>query len=467
MKSKRWLTGILLAGSVMSLCSCGSSSDGRIKIKVGFYPDKSEKKDVAMYEEWVKAFETDHPEYQIVADPYIYSPDTVAARGRAETLPTIFQTWFTEPASLVESKYIRECGKQLENLGWLSKMNPEMKQTVTFDEKVYGVPRDGYGLGLLINKKILGDNDLLPMIDGKYSIYNEDGSPAYPTTFEEIHQAALQIVENDEAKGFMIMTANKNGGWQFTNMAWNFGAVIEKKDEATGKWTADLTSQGCLDALNWIKTMCVDECLPVSATVYYDDWSSKIGSQVAMAFVGNDVLQNAQRDGVDMSDLAFVPMPTGDGIHRYSLYGGTPYVFASNATDEQVEGALKFLEYIGRSPETSTIAREAILKGNEVAVSKSQPILPTIKPWINEDYLKMANEIEKDFISVDMTDFHEFYDTIETIKHAEEPYYAQNLYKILDGCIQSIISNKENSNPLSLLQTAEASFNRDYMSKVK
>ena len=465
MKGKSIILTSLLCASILTMNGCGNTSE-KIEIRVGFWPQNTDRSDIAMYMEWEEKFEADYPQYDIIGDPYIYSPETVQAKAKARTLPTVFQTWFTEPATLKEKGYIRECTSQLNELGWLNKMDQEMKETLTFDDKVYGVPRDGYGLGLLLNKRILGDVGLLPEIDGKYSIFDEEGKPCYPQTFQDIMEWSYTVTEYESAKGCLILSANKNGGWQFTNIAWNFGATIQYQDKE-GKWKADLTSEACVSALTWIQEMKQNELLLDSNTVYYDDWYSKIGSQVAMAFVGNDVLQLAKTKGeVDMNDLAFVPMPTGDGIHHYSLYGGTPYVFPHYVTDEQVEGALKFLEYCGRSPETSTISRKAIIDGNDVAISKAQPILTTIKPWINEDYLTMASKIEEEYVNINKVDYNDFFNNIQANKHAEEPYYAQELYEELDSCIQKVFTNPDNANPRTILETAEANFNKNYMSKV-
>ena len=40
-------------------------------------------------------------------------------------------------------------------------MDENMKSTLTFDGKIYGIPRDGYGLGLVINTKTFIENGLL------------------------------------------------------------------------------------------------------------------------------------------------------------------------------------------------------------------------------------------------------------------------------------------------------------------
>lgn len=450
---------------LLSLASCNKPSD-KIKVTIGFWPQSNEKKDLAMYDVWKTNFESDYPEYEIVADPYIYSKDTIASKAKGHTLPTIFQTWFTEPEMLIKNKYIRDCTSILKELDWEDKMDTQMKDTLSKDGKIYGVPRDAYGLGLLINKRILGDNDLLPEIDGKYSIYNKDGSIAYPTTFDEIRSMAEVICENGDEAGFFMPTSNKNGGWQLTNIAWNFGATIEQQD-STGKWYASLASDEMVKALTWLKDMKADGYLLKNLNIVYDDWYSKIGSQVAMAIVGSDVVQLAKTKGeVDMNDLAFLPMPTGNNKDHYSLYGGTPYVFPSYATDEQVKGALLFLKYCGRGPVADQISKDANTLGNDTAKDKGQPILPTIKPWISEDYLAMMDELESKYVDINMNDFKDFYSAIKTSKRSEEPYYAQELYEALDDCIQKVMLNPKTVSVKNVLQEAEDTFNKNYMQKV-
>lgn len=441
-----------LLTSVLSLASC-TPGDSKIELRIGFWPENTETKDVAMYTEWKKQFENDYPQYKVVGDPYTYDTATIGQKYITKTLPTVFQTWFTEPLKLKTNKYIRSIDKQLKDAHWDECMDVDMKNALTFDGEIYGIPRDGYGLGLLINIKTLGENGLLPEKDGKYVIYNDDGTPAYPTTFEEIYEAALQISEYDDKKGILICSANKNGGWQFSNMAWNYGATLQ--NEVAGKITANLNSEESVEALSWIQKMKQDDLLLNSVSVTYDQWYNSIGDKVAMAIVGSDVLQLATMNGeVPMDDLAFVPMPTGDGVHHYSLYGGTPYVFSSRATDEQVEGVLKFFEYIGRTPFVSDISKAAMRTGYETAKLKGQPVLPTIKPWINEEYVTFAKGLEDEYVTVDMDYYGEFFNSINSNKHSEVPYAAQEMYEYLDTAIQSVLSNPDTANPYALLTSA-------------
>ena len=456
-----------LLTSMLAITGCrffGGDTDpvtDKIELKIGFWPTSSDKRDVAMYNVWKEKFEKDNPEYLVTGDPYTYSKETIGTKYATHTLPMVYQTWFTEPETLLKAGYIRDITSILNEFGWTEKMDDGMRDTLTFDNKIYGIPRDGYGLGLLINMRILGDNGLLPekTIGGKkqYVLYNDDGSPAYPTTFEEIYEAATVIVDNSDTKGMFICSANKNGGWQLSNMAWNYGATLET--QSGNKWNANLNDPGMVSALSWIQKMKQNQLIYEGVAIAYDDWPSAIGEKAAMAIVGSDIIHLAKTTGdVNMDDLAFVPMPTGDGTHHYSLYGGTPFVFDSNTTDEQVRGILKFFDYIGRSPSTSENNFAAIKEGYEVAKNKNQPIVPKIMPWKNQDYLTKAKAMENEYISINMANYEEFFNSVKDNQHAEVPVAAQKMYEVLDDAIQEVLRNPDTANPSTLLTTANSRF---------
>jgi len=456
---------LLVACGLLSACGGG---DDRIKVSIGMWPEEILTKDVEMFRSWEENFEKDYPQYDIVPDHYTYSPDTVIAKATANQLPVVFQTYFTEPKKLIANGFIRDITAELQELGWYDKMDPMMRETLSADGKIYGVPRDGYGLGLFLNLEMLYDVGVIEKnSDGTYRLHDDSGNPLYPTTFDDIRRVSELIVENiDYTYGIVILSANKNGGWQFSNMAWNFGCK-NLQVYRDGKWEANLNDPGAVRALEWIQTMRQEELISSDASLSYNDWYLKIGSkQVAMAFCGSDALSLPVTNyNFPLDQFAFVPMPTGDGESRYSLYGGTPYVFSANATDEQVKGALLFLKYMGRSPEVDDISVDAMELGFKTAQEKGMPILPTIKAWADPDYLEVANELEEKYINVNMDYFKDFFDTINEMKKPEEPNYCQDMYALLDNAIQSILSNP-NAVAQSELTTANAQFQKNFLSKI-
>lgn len=463
---------IVLVLALTLLCACDDPDDGKIKVSVGFWPDASLSGDTAMYNEWKNNFEKDFPQYEIVANPYTYSPETVRAKGNKGELPTIFQTYFTEPEMLIREGYIRPITTQLNALGWTDKMDDSMRKTLTRDGEIYGVPRDGYGLGLFINLRLMYDIGAIDKNDdGTYKLYKDDGTPNYPRTFDEITELCRVVQEEcgKDKYGILILSANKQGGWQLCNLGWNFGAKQLQSQGADGKWTSNLMDEGMVKALTWIQSLAEEELCYPGASYNYDNWPEMIGNEkVLMAFVGSDALSMPITSyAFSKDDFAFVPMPTGDGTSRYALFGGTPYVFAENATDEQVEGALRFLHYIGRSPETDEISVKAMEKGFAVAESKGMPILPTIKAWKDEAYLAIANRMEEEHMNVNYEYMKDFFDTINQMRHDEEPNFCQDMYGILDNSIQNVLSQKGRANPFALLTTANNNFQNNYLNRIR
>lgn len=469
---KKIISIILIAAAALlplSLYGCVGGDNGRIKIYMGLWPQPSLKHDVAMYEKWKKNFEEDYPQYEIIPSPYVYAPDVFPADAIGGKIPTIFQTYFTEPQSLIEKGFIRDITDLVKELGWYDKMDPGMRESLSSGGKLYGIPRDGYGMGLFLNLKMLYEVGVIDKDENGYILYDSDGNPLYPTTFEQIYEISQLIVENyDGCYGIVILSADKTGGWQFCNMAWNFGYEPLQVPNGDGTYRANLNCEGAVRALEWIQRMNNEGLVYPGTALSYADWYQKIGSgKVAMAFTGSDAIaQPVTHYGFNKDDIAFVPMPTGNGVDYYSLYGGTPFCFSYKATDEQVRGALKFLEYIGRSPETSEISLQAMRTGYQTAIAKGMPILPTLRPWINEDFLEAVEDLDREFINVNMDYFRDFFDTFNERKKKEEPYYCQSMYKLLDFAIQEVLS-KPSANVAALLETANNQFQANFLDKLK
>ncbi len=464
---------ILITTLVMG---CNNADNKKIKITIGMWPEPYLIEDVEMFKEWKRLFEEDYPQYEIVGQPYTYSVDTFFPMAQSGTQPTVFQTWFTEPQKLIKNGFVKDITEQLKELGWYDKIDPTMREALTKDGRVYGVPRDGYGLGLFINLEIFQEVGLVDDWngDGVLDIIDQNGNPRYPTTLKELKETAKYITDTErdyygkDVAGLVILSSNNNGGWQFSNIAWNFGAKLQVQNEE-GKWVANLNDPAAIEALEWIKEMrWEDESLPANASLSYADWYNYVGTdRAAMAFAGSDAISLPITNfNMSKNSVAFVPMPAGPSDNRYSLFGGTPYMFSSRATDEQIKGALRFLEYMGRSPEVSDVSIQSMKVGMNVASRKGMPILPTIKPWVNQDYLTEIERIEQQHVNVELSNFNDFYETLGKIKKTEEPFYTQEMYEILDACIQQVLTN-QNANPAALLTSANNTFQTQYMNQVE
>jgi ABC-type glycerol-3-phosphate transport system substrate-binding protein len=177
---------VLLAIALLIFTVSACKRSGKIEVVIGMWPESANTDDIAMFNTWKERFETDYPEYEIIGEPFTYSVEAFYARANSQTLPTVFQTWFTEPQMIVGGGHAKDITEIVKDLGWYDKMDPELREYLTFDEKLYGIPRDGYGLGIIINLDVFSDAGLVFDIDGDgvYDIVNpyDKTEKFYPQT---------------------------------------------------------------------------------------------------------------------------------------------------------------------------------------------------------------------------------------------------------------------------------------------
>lgn len=430
----------LIILSIFILNACKSS--GKIEVVIGMWPESANVDDIIMFNTWKARFEADYPEYEIIGEPFTYSVEAFYARANSKTLPTVFQTWFTEPQMIVSGGHAKDITQIVKNLDWYDKMDPELRAYLTFDEKLYGIPRDGYGLGIIVNLDVFFEAGLVDDLDGDgiYDIINPNNPSEkyYPQTMDELYQYAKTIKETTGIDGLIVLNVDKNGGWQYSNYAWAFGASLQVVGEDS-KVHANLNSDEAVLAMEFLKRLHDEELVPIG-NMNYSEWAIRLGNgQIGMAIAGNDVISNViTQGGLNRNKIAFIPMPEGPG-GRYTLFGGTPYMFSAYDTDEAVEGAIRFLEYMGRSPEVTEVAQNAMREGLQTATQKNMLILPEVRPWVNTEYLNLINSLNAQYVNVQaFHNFQDFYELLPTTRRREEPYYTQYMYELLDQVVVNL-----------------------------
>ncbi len=431
---------IILSISVGILMACGTS---KIEVVIGMWPESANTDDIAMFNVWKERFESDNPEYEIIGEAFTYSVEAFYARANSKTLPTVFQTWFTEPQMIVSGGHAKDITQMVSDLGWMDKMDPTLKDYLTFDDKLYGIPRDGYGLGIIINLSVFEDAGLASDLDSDGIVDIVDPSnPSikyYPQTMDELLEYSVTIKQNTLKDGLIILNVDKNGGWQYSNFAWAFGAHLQVVGEDQ-KVHSNLNSNEAISAMEYLKSFYFanegESVVPIG-NMNYSEWATRLGNgQIGMAIAGNDVISSViTQGGMNKNDIAFIPIPSGPG-GQFTLFGGTPYMFSAYDSDEAVLGAIKFLEYIGRSPLTSDVSKDAMREGMQTATRKNMLILPEVKPWINADYTEFVKALNDQYVNVTaMHNFNDFYTLLPQTRRQEEAYYTQYMYELLDQVV--------------------------------
>lgn len=422
-----------------------------VSITLGIWPEDTLVDDITMHEGYVDTMKELHSNVTCVPAYYKYSTDTFMPMVESGNCPTVFETWFTEPQKLIKAGAVADITDILKERGWLDKMNPAVKNLLSDGNgRVYGIPRDGYALGLMLNVELFEEAGLT----------DDSGYPVYPKTWAELAETAKTIKEKTGSSGICLLAKDNAGGWHFSNIAWAFGATL-CVDNGDGTFTSNLASDEAIAAMEYVKSLkWTYDVLTADPT--NEDWGTgftQIGTGACAMYIGaNDAVnQPTQVNGLPVDKLAMCPIPAAAG-GQHSLYGGTPYMFAKDATEAEINAALDYIEIMGKAP----VVSEASLAGLEAdAQNRVNNGVPVIKPfpcWTDEEYIKAQEKVVKEFENVDPLLFQSYFDaTSSDGLHVEEPGLTQDMYGELPKVMQAVITDK-NADVTTLMQKANDNY---------
>ena len=451
---------IVLCTTVVS-CSKSSQNDNSsmteqpVKISVGIWPQETDKSATSVWEKYEEIMKKKYPNITLVPERLSYSFDTFITMAASGTLPTIFQTYFTEPKRLIANNVVADITDYAEKYGFIEGQREDILSIATENGRLYGIARDAYALALFINMNLFK----------KAGLVDKDGLPVYPKTFDQLAEIAKTIKEKTGKPGFFLPNRDGVGGWHFCNIAWAFGAELQYQD-SDGRWRSGIGSPEAVKALKYVYDLKWKYGVVVdNSSLGWGDWIMNFATdEVGMVFAAPDAMRNLVINySMDKNAIAAVPVPAGPGGH-YALMGGTFYMFAANATEEQLDAGFKLLEIIGMTPKATDQMIESIKYELEAQVNQNIPVGPrTINVWTDQNRIKVEQELYDKYTNVNMRLFRDYYDGQESRIRKEYPMYCQGMYRTLDNCIRSVLTDK-NSSPEQLLTKASQEFENFYLS---
>ncbi|MEG2584512.1 MAG: extracellular solute-binding protein, partial [Oscillospiraceae bacterium] len=439
------------------------AGDDKTVISVGNWPKENNPVQAENFKKYVGIMKEKYPNITVTPDQWSYDVNSFLSKAASDQLPTVYNTHFTEPKKIVEAGYAKDITEAIKKHGYADKINKDMLDLVTIDGKYYGLPAEGYLMGLCYNANLFKEA----------GIVDEKGLPKYPKTFEELALTAKEIKDKTGKAGFAFQTTKNQGGWLFMNIAWGFGAEFEKKNE--NKWIATFNSPEGVEALQYVKD------LKWKYNVWTDnvlldtpDVAKKFAmNELAMTFDSSAAITNSVSVdyGMDLKNVGMASMPAGPKGKK-ALLGGTLRMIAPDATDEEVDAVFKWLEVTGYTPSITDDLKNRISESLAAQKDKKQVVFgykgenDVTTPWSGKEHVDLYNSIAKDYCTVNMSMFDDYLNNKDVEPKAEVPMCAQELYKILDSAIQEVLSN-EKAEPKNILDKAADDFQTDYLDKLQ
>jgi ABC-type glycerol-3-phosphate transport system substrate-binding protein len=427
-----------------------TNSSGRTVVQLGIWPEDTLPAEIALHQEFVRIFNSRYPDVELQPAQYRYAVDTFVSMAEAGRVPTVFETWFTEPQKLISGGFVKDITAEIRALGWDTKMNPAVRDLLSSNGRIYGVPRDAYALGLMLNVELFREAGLV----------DRNGIPLYPKTWDELAQTAQIIKQRTGSAGLCLLAKDNAGGWHFTNIAWGFGANFMV--ERNGRWVAQVNSPEVAAALQYVKDLRWRYDV-LTADPTNEDWSSgfrAIGTGAAAMYIAaaDAVNQPTEVNGLPVGDLALVPIPAGPR-GQFSLTGGTPYMFAANSSSAQIEAALRYLEIMGRSPVVDETTIAGLRADAQRRRNAGVPVIPDVPAWTDPALIRAKQDAIDAFKNVDDRLYADYFTAVATAGNlrSEEPMLAQDLYAELTKCLQAVLTDR-NANVQNLLNTAQRNF---------
>ena len=448
MKAKKILSLLLAASMMLGIASCGKKQDveeGKVQISIGKWPDKgTEAYDLKM--EQVAKFNEMYPDIEIVGDTYKYEINTFTAKAAAGTLPTVFPTWFTEVNKIIEAGYAADLTDALKDAGWLEQMNKDVVEYVD-DAKgnVYGIPFKVYAQGLYINKSLFKQAGLV----------DENGDVIIPKAYEEVYESAKVIKEKTGKAGFGLATINNQGGWQTVNVAWAYGADFLSKSK-DGKYTSTLNTPETVAAYEWVKKMRAAKVFPDNPNVTVGDLMTLYCADQLAMFIAEPayISSMAITYNMDPENIVLVSLPAGTK-RSVAQMGGDLYMIAENATPEQIDAALKWIDFEGYGPTLTDETIANLKANNKLAIDRGGVVLPkeAFYLWTAEENVQKNIDARKEFVNIPEKNLESYY-AFENVTLMPEPEVGcQELYSELDKVVQEIYADA-NADVAALIKAA-------------
>lgn len=453
------IAAVSFAGCKPANTANDKDEQGRTVISVGGWPAKKGEKLDKMNARKEK-FEEDNPDIAIVPDTWSYDIQSFYSKASAGQLPTVYSSVFTEIEKIISGGYGADLTEGLKRAGYEGKFNEAVMKIISRDGKIYTFPDSTYALGLAYNVDLFE----------KAGLMNEDGTPMQPKDWDEVVEFGKKITKATGKAGFIIPTMNNFGGWLFTPIAWSFGTEFMKA-EGENKYRATFDSKEFAAALKYISDLKWKHDILIDNTLIDMDEYYK---QFALGNAGMMLALNSFTDYVykyemPLENIGYMAIPAGP-VKHVTLTGGWTTTINANATEDQIDAAIKWIEAGGSGYNLSENAKKTMEENMKLNAEQKKAIgIESLSVYNEEsERVNYSKELIKKYATLDLNHVKLYNDSLynsEIELKPEEPVCTQDLYAVIDGLIQEVLTN-ENADIDALIKTANAEFQKNYLDKL-
>lgn len=343
---KKWvkMISIVLAGAVsISLCACSGSYNSNKKSEEA---SADVSKDVKLkfqiwdtyqqegMEDMAKAYHEKHPNVTIEVQTINWDEywTKLEASANSNSLPDIFWMHTNEFSRYAEAGLLADMTdlyEDVEENHYGKHFEEGLVNNVTYEGKIYGVPKDFDTIALLYNKDIF-----------------DEAGVEYPDstwTWETLKENAGKIYEKTGIYGFLAPLEDQAG---YLPSIYQAGGYLINEDKTASGFNEKGTIKGLSEWISWQTDY---KWGANQATLTENDYKEIFMSgKAAMCYIGSWMISTYYNDYKDLNwDLAVLPKcddpVAGDG--RATIYNGLSY--ATPAEGKNVEAAKEFIKFMG------------------------------------------------------------------------------------------------------------------------
>jgi ABC-type glycerol-3-phosphate transport system substrate-binding protein len=424
--------GALSVEAFIAACNSTATTASAATASVNSMPPSSNPGAVYVFNQQVKQFEQAYANEKIVGKNDPYDPTTYFARLAAGQQEDGVQSYFTEPSLLISKHAAADITSLAKGWQYFSDYVPSIASIVTDSSgKIYGIPTNGYTLGIYYNRKMFQAVGLDP------------DKP--PTTWDDFRKYAKELTTSSVA-GFAETSTGNQGGWHFTNWMYTAGGDMQSAD---GLKAAFNSSKGA-SVLQLLKDMRFTDNSMTKEQLFTQAQTLQLlaTNKVAMVVMAPDQLNTLQSQyGADLKQFGIGPMPQNGG--NASLAGGNLWIFNPKSSADVIKAAFDYVVYTNfdLNVHETSLAQQA---ANGQAVGAPTAVL------FKGDFQSKLAALNVKYANVPLDNYKTFMNTTNSLR-PEPRRQTQKMYAALDPVVQAVLTSAS-ADPQKLLDQAAQQF---------